>query len=562
VAKIAKLSIQNYRSIQSVEFNVPDVCSLVGPNNAGKSNILDALRRVLSRDWGPRVGDFSEDDVFERNPELDIKIAVTFDEPLQYAKLRDAKPVEIAALRFTYDRYQRGAQRGQRRLEQDLIDRDGQPITSIQSTYDKPGQKRRYEPLFSIPQEVREQVPLIFIGANRNLQDQLPSARHSILRRMFEEVDRKLHQPGEILVRRKPDGSEVEVNRLEEFHRLMGKAIKLLRTEDFERIESAIKRNALEQLGLDPETDDVDLYFTPMEAMDFYKCLDLVVREGDFTISATRMGEGMQNAIVIAVLRAFEETQRQGAIILIEEPEIFLHPTMQRSLYETIRRLGRTNQVIYTTHSPHFVSVPDYQDVILVRRSRDEGTGVTRSDLPAERWRVEKFRQAVNRERGELFFSHRVLFVEGDTERLSLPEFARKLGADLDRAGATILEVGGKRNLYDFAMLSISLGIPTGVVYDLSSESFGGNQKNEAAFNKQLDALDDGESVRVWCLKEDYESYLRNEIGEDLYAGTLEKYPKADYGKGKPRRQRMLAADPAIPVPALFEGMLLWLIEG
>jgi len=104
----------------------------------------------------------------------------------------------------------------------------------------------------------------------------------------------------------------------------MERALKLLRTDGFVLLETAIKRNALEQLGLDTRTDEVDLYFTPMESMDFYKCLDLVVKEGNFSMSATRMGEGMQNAIVIAVLRALEDTRRQGAIILLEEPEMFL----------------------------------------------------------------------------------------------------------------------------------------------------------------------------------------------------------------------------------------------
>ena len=51
------------------------------------------------------------------------------------------------------------------------------------------------------------------------------------------------------------------------------------------------------------------------------------------------MGEGVQNAIVLAVLKAFEERRKQGAILLIEEPEMFLHPQMQRSLYKTLRAI-------------------------------------------------------------------------------------------------------------------------------------------------------------------------------------------------------------------------------
>jgi predicted ATP-dependent endonuclease of OLD family len=99
---------------------------------------------------------------------------------------------------------------------------------------------------------------------------------------------------------------------------------------------------------------------------------------------------------VLGILRAFEETHRQGAMILIEEPEMFLHPQMQRSLYATLRRLADTNQIIYTTHSPHFVSIPEYRDVLIVRRTKADGTTVARSALADAQWRREKLRQALD----------------------------------------------------------------------------------------------------------------------------------------------------------------------
>jgi predicted ATPase len=559
--RITRLKVQNFRSIEDIDLELPNVCALVGPNNAGKTNILEAIKKVLARDWGPRLADFSEEDVFGCDGDLNIEIVISFDEPIEHRKLKDADPIVIGGLQFTFDRYERGPTRGQRRLEQKLLATDGSPIKSIQASYGKAGQPPKFDPIYAVPQDVRQQIPLIYIGTNRTLQEQLPSARHSLLRRMFEEIDAGFRDPNDTIPFKQPDGTEVQRPRLDAFYYLMERALTLLRTDDFVLLETAIKRNALEQLGLDTRTDEVDLYFTPMESMDFYKCLDLVVKEGIFSMSATRMGEGMQNAIVIAVLRAFEETRRQGAIILLEEPEMFLHPTMQRSLYQTLRKIGDTNQVIYTTHSPNFVSVPEYRDIVLVRKHREHGTKVIRSELPADTWRVEKFRQTVDRERSELFFSQRVLFVEGDTERLALPEFARKLSIDLDRAGATIIEVGGKRNLGDFAELAISIGIPTGVVYDLSSDSFSGSPGDEPAFNALLDSLaTDDDTVRVWPLRNDYESYLRGSIGEELYAATLAKYPPSEYGKGKPRRQRMLAADDNTPVPPVVEEILRWLV--
>jgi OLD-like protein len=112
---------------------------------------------------------------------------------------------------------------------------------------------------------------------------------------------------------------------------------------------------------------------------------------------------------------------------------------MQRSLYKTLRKIGETNQVIYTTHSPHFVSVPNYRDVLLVRRN-EEGTYVVQSSLAADNKRREKFLKELDPERNEFFFAKRLLLVEGDSEKLAFPEYGRWIGIDLDRAGATIVE--------------------------------------------------------------------------------------------------------------------------
>jgi putative ATP-dependent endonuclease of the OLD family len=556
--KIQTLSIKNFRSIRELVIQLPNVCALVGPNNAGKTNILEAMRRILMPEYGPRATHFSEDDVYLRDPDKDIEIAVTFGIPISYARLKNAEPVQIATLQFTFDRYKRGDSKGQRRLEQQCLGIEGQALM-VQKTYGATGKRPDFEPLTSIPQEVRDQVPFIHIGIDRSLAEQLPRARFSLLRRMFEDIDWNLRAASQTVQVRQSDGTTKTVTRLQHFRTLIERAMSLLKTEEFNELERAIKRNALEHLGLDAAADDIDLYFTPMDTMDFYKSLDLVVREGDFAISATEMGGGMQNAIVLAILRAFEETRRQGAIILVEEPEMFLHPQMQRSLYTTLQRLGKTNQIIYTTHSPHFVSIPDYRNVLLVRRSKDAGTTVTHSNLPDAEWRREKLRQALDPERSELFFARRILVVEGDTERLSLPEFAKKLDLDIDGAAATVVEVGGKRNLIDFAELAISFGIPTGILYDRDSNDFRGKKDEEATYNNMLDGLakPDG-SVRVWCLDPDYEACARKAVGDVPYQTLMQRYPEEQYGKGKARRGRMIAADKDMPVPAPISEALRW----
>jgi putative ATP-dependent endonuclease of the OLD family len=553
--RLKSLRVQNFRSLQALEIELPQVCAIVGPNNSGKSNILEAIRRVLAPEYGPRARDFTEDDVYLRDAELDIEIECTFHPPLDYKKLKNADPVQIERFKFVYDRYKIGPQASHRKLDQSVLNAAGEKPT-VMTSYGGRGAQPRFEPVLGIPQDLRDTVPVIFIGTDRSLKRQLPSAQYSLLRRILEGINERLHDPSQTVRVRDADGIDKDVPRIERFKYLMDRAMNLLRTDEFDRLEASIKKNALEQLGLDADADAIDLYFTPLSTMDFYKSLDIIIKDHDFSISATEVGEGFQNAIVLAVLRAFEETHRSGAILLIEEPEMFLHPQMQRSLYKTLRKIGKTNQVIYTTHSPHFVSVPEYKDVLLVRRN-EEGTYVVQSYLADQARRREKFLKELDPERSELFFAKRLLLVEGDTEKLALPEYAKGLELDLDRAGATIVEVGGKRNLKDFAELAISFEIPTGIVYDKDSSDFKDNRDEEEEYNKTLDELaDEDDDVHVWRLDNKFEDVVRNAVGDKKYQTLCNKYP----GPSKVTRQRLIGADEDMPIPDQFAQILNWLV--
>ncbi|MBN1458233.1 MAG: AAA family ATPase [Armatimonadetes bacterium] len=551
--RIKRLEIENYRSIKHLNFDVPQICALVGPNNAGKSNILTAIYKVLGREW-VTVNSFDLDDVYGRDPVKDMRIVVTFDPPMEYRRFKNAEPVEIPTFSFEYTQYKVGENKGQRRLEQTCLTHTGKSPMVLKKA-PKSGEQHQYEPVVNIPSEVRAGVPLIYIGTNRSLKEQLPSARYSLLRQLLEDVDRDLHELAQTVTLDEGLGSERTVTRSERFRELMTEVMELLSTDSFVQLESAIKENALRLLGFDPvlDADKLDLHFSPFDTIEFYKTLDLRVREGEFTISATELGDGVQNAVVLAILQAFEARRKQGAILLIEEPEMFLHPQMQRTLYKTLRQIGATNQVIYTTHSPHFVAVPEYDEVALVRKA-DDGTFVTRSDLPAGQARREKLRKELDPERNELFFATRVLFVEGDTEKLAFPEYARRLGLDLDKAGASIVEVGGKRNLLEFCRVAKSFGIPFGVVYDEDSREIDDKSK-EAALNEQLDALGVNGN-RAWRFVKRYEDELRSALGgERGYQEQCQEYPNV----GKPTKARLIAADSGTAVPEKVRQILSWL---
>src|SRR5207245_7619088 len=130
----------------------------------GKSNRLLAIHRILGRDW-VRVADFEAEDVYGGDPNKDVKVAVTFDPPLTYQRFKGAPVANISTLSFEYTRYKIGPQKGQRRLEQACLDAAGKSVTVLAKA-PKMGEKHQYQLLTGIPPEVREQVPLIYIGTH------------------------------------------------------------------------------------------------------------------------------------------------------------------------------------------------------------------------------------------------------------------------------------------------------------------------------------------------------------------------------------------------------------
>ena len=64
----------------------------------------------------------------------------------------------------------------------------------------------------------------------------------------------------------------------------------------------------------------------------------------------------MRSIYMLSLLETY--TQRQGkhpGIIIVEEPELFLHPKLQKISGDILYRLSRTNQVIFSTHSPNLL---------------------------------------------------------------------------------------------------------------------------------------------------------------------------------------------------------------
>lgn len=193
-----------------------------------------------------------------------------------------------------------------------------------------------------------------------------------------------------------------------------------------------------------------------------------------------------------------------GALLLIEEPELYLRPQAQRYLYRLLHEFAAGgNQVIYSTHAPAFVNVARLEELAVVTREPQAGTTVHQAG-PLSAPDGFRVMSEFDGERSELFLADAVVLVEGRTEKLALPHVFRALGVDVDRDGISIVECGGKANLPVFARLCRATGVPFVVVHDRDAPLGRQPIPSERRLNEQLRTL--AGPARVVELAPDFEA--------------------------------------------------------
>lgn len=79
-------------------------------------------------------------------------------------------------------------------------------------------------------------------------------------------------------------------------------------------------------------------------------------RDRERVDSVNSLSEGLRSIYALSLLEAYiDEESTIPCIIMIEDPEIYLHPQLQKIASEILYRLSKKNQVIFSTHSPNMI---------------------------------------------------------------------------------------------------------------------------------------------------------------------------------------------------------------
>ena len=181
---------------------------------------------------------------------------------------------------------------------------------------------------------------------------------------------------------------------------------------------------------------------------------------------------GIQSALVIALFAYYcEQFHRGGSLLLVEEPEIYLHPQARRALHAQLLEFANSSrnderQVILSTHSPEFLRAVPISNVILVRKPRGcTSTEVAQIDVGVGE--KAKHQQMLYRN-AEMMFADHVVLVEGGEAHL-IPVLSDKYLEKgwLDSHNVSVCDVGGKASFKNYVKLLDEYGISWTILTDL-----------------------------------------------------------------------------------------------
>ncbi len=150
------------------------------------------------------------------------------------------------------------------------------------------------------------------------------------------------------------------------------------------------------------------------------------VDEYDREISFENKGEGTKRRVTMALVEfkmKEEQRNRDVNVFIFDEPDTHLHVKAQRELLALLSQYLENKQIIITTHSPYILNIlkPSQIRVFELTKSEDNAIHTKIKCLNVDE--VENLLRDLGIENLLLFFSRKILIVEGKTEKVFLDAF-------------------------------------------------------------------------------------------------------------------------------------------
>jgi energy-coupling factor transporter ATP-binding protein EcfA2 len=426
------VTIERFRAIEELTFAPGPRTVILGPQNAGKSTVLEALDLLLHHGIGRPRPSPTEIDYFGRDPSAGFQVE---------AVIGDISNAFLPSV----NRHLEGWNTEQAEVVAEPDGESIEPVVRVRVVGTPDGDVMHE---FAKPESegarfgraYRSQLGWVFDGRQRDPARQLAFYQGGLLERLFGGTDE------------------------------LGDAVDNLK-DALGAGADAVNADAIVSGVLDGLADDLrglgllgtderpEFEIGAVSQRDLLQSLRLALPAGDVHIPLSRQGRGAQRLLLVSVMLRLAQAGEATPIGGFEEPEEALEPLRQAQLADMLIKLASGGgQIFVVTHSPEIARAFEIDDFLLLQeRAGGANARLLRSSLtPPVRQSYERWLDGAV-VRG--LFSHVPILVEGPGDRAALAVFWSALAEAGDvkpasQLGVDFVNCEGFRNM---AMLAAVL---------------------------------------------------------------------------------------------------------
>ena len=408
--QITFLQVKNFKSIKNLWIKDVENCLiLVGKNNTGKTVVLDAIRAVTGN-YKVKETDFNER---KQNIEISMTLEISGEDLRQFHKyglvshyknydswLQDFQKkipcYENGRLRFTCTINQNGTIR-----YDDGKSKDNDYIIEVLPKVhfiDTARKLKSFQEDFFLLRQAKE---LQQLKSNTCIFD--ASRKCNQCFQCIGLINQKT--PEEMTLRETALLLEQKMYQL-----------------DLETLSEKVNDNYRKNGGMEEISYKINCNWDQMLSVK----VEASRKETGHSTQVEHLGNGMRSIYMLSLLETYiEEEQKIPSIIIVEYPELFLHPSLQKSASKILYKLSKKNQVIFTTHSPNMVSNFTRGQVCQVVLDR-EGYSIARQNAD-----IDDILNDLGYSANDFLNVDFVFIVEGKQDKNRLPLLLEKYYSDI-----------------------------------------------------------------------------------------------------------------------------------
>lgn len=522
--KIKEIMIHNFRSIRHQRLCLNDYSLLIGANNSGKTNVIDALRIFYEKEKFDKedIPKFKTDD---QEIWIEIEFYLTDDE---FVNLREEYKQANNTLKVR--KYLKSSQPDRVKPNQSNIYGYEEGILSNNLFYGaKNISEAKLGDVIYIPEvaKVDEYTKLSGPSAFRDSLNFVVkkvvknSPSFESLRKSFADFNEKFKTESS------KDGFSIQ-NFVEDVNKEIGEW----------DVSFGVNINEIK-----PEEIIKNLVSYYLEEKNLKEQLDV-----------SSFGQGLQRHLIYTLMKLStkykeipskkekKEFSPDFTLILFEEPEAFLHPTQQEILNLSLAEIAseENQQVLISTHSSHFVSkniddIPSLlkltkngtetliyqidnktlQDILKENKELKEilGEEATRKDMELESIRYCLW---LDPDRCCSFFADIIIICEGLSEKALIDCLVKEKKLNFKNRRVYVLNAGGKYDIHRYMNLFEKFGIEHSVLFDGDD-----NNDKHKKINEFIETNKNNFTLKLYKFEGELEDFLEIQKVDDSYKKPL-----------------------------------------